>query len=219
MNKKLVLISYKVGFALLVIGAVTTQISYSSDQLVLSLGDFFSYFTILSIIFATATFIVSALALVNPKSDKDRRILDYLRGAAVTFILVSGIIYSTLLNNADVNTPLAWVNMVLHYLFPLIVLADWLFDRPTGSIVYKNARYWLVFPAAYVVYSLIRGASIGWYPYPFLDVSKHGYVVVLASSIALLAGVACVALFVAWLSRLTLATPKLVVRAAKSKKK
>jgi len=32
----------------------------------------------------------------------------------------------------------------------------------------------MVFPLAYLVYSLVRGPIVGWYPYPFLDPGKVG---------------------------------------------
>jgi hypothetical protein len=33
---------------------------------------------------------------------------------------------------------------------------------------------WLAYPAAWLGYTLIRGASVDWYPYPFVDVSQLG---------------------------------------------
>jgi hypothetical protein len=33
----------------------------------------------------------------------------------------------------------------------------------------------LLFPACWLVFTLIRGAVIHWYPYPFIDVSVIGY--------------------------------------------
>jgi hypothetical protein len=33
---------------------------------------------------------------------------------------------------------------------------------------------WLAFPLAYFAYSLIRGAAVGWYPYPFIDPRQSG---------------------------------------------
>jgi hypothetical protein len=34
---------------------------------------------------------------------------------------------------------------------------------------------WLAFPLAWVTYTLVCGARLDWYPYPFLDVSELGY--------------------------------------------
>ena len=35
--------------------------------------------------------------------------------------------------------------------------------------------YWTLFPLIYLIYSLIRGAIVQWYPYPFLNAAKYGY--------------------------------------------
>jgi hypothetical protein len=29
------------------------------------------------------------------------------------------------------------------------------------------AAYWLIYPPCYLAYALARGATTGWYPYPF----------------------------------------------------
>ena len=50
----------------------------------------------------------------------------------------------------------------------------------------------LVYPIAWVVYSLVRGAIVDWYPYPFLDVETLGYAEVLLTCAVL--AVAMVAL-------------------------
>ena len=52
------------------------------------------------------------------------------------------------------------------------------------------ARVW---PVAWFAYTLLHGAAIGWYPYPFIDVTAQGYAVSLRNAAlvtALLLGVA-----------------------------
>ena len=48
-----------------------------------------------------------------------------------------------------------------------------------------SSRPWLAFPLVYVVYSLIRGHSTHWYPYPFLDSGPRGSTGVIQSSIGI----------------------------------
>jgi len=38
-------------------------------------------------------------------------------------------------------------------------------------------------PVVWLVYTLVRGAFVGWYPYPFVDVGSHGYGYVAVSSV------------------------------------
>jgi hypothetical protein len=70
---------------------------------------------------------------------------------------------------------------------PVVAVAYWFIYPPKNKIVYKDALSWLIFPALYLVYTLIRGASINWYPYPFLNPGHvGGYVGVAAYSLGIL---------------------------------
>ena len=40
---------------------------------------------------------------------------------------------------------------------------------------WTSALWWLLVPLTFFAYSLIRGAIVDWYPYPFIDVGLHGY--------------------------------------------
>jgi hypothetical protein len=51
----------------------------------------------------------------------------------------------------------------------------------------------LLFPVSWLTYTLVRGVIWDWHPYPFVDVSAHGYARVALNSFgvtAVLAGVA-----------------------------
>jgi hypothetical protein len=185
MNNKLVLIYYKVGFALLALYAVAVQIIFLQRNLMFVPSNFFSYFTVESNLLAAAVFLVSAWLIRGDRGDKKSRVFEYLRGAAVLYMVITGLVYSILLSGADVQTPLPFVDTVLHYVFPVVVLIDWLIDRPSRAVPMKVALLWLSFPVAYVVYSLVRGSIVGWYPYPFLDVTAHGYTSVATVSVIL----------------------------------
>ena len=43
----------------------------------------------------------------------------------------------------------------------------------------------LAFPVAWLVYTLVRGAVTGFYPYPFLDVDERGYAAVAVACVAI----------------------------------
>jgi hypothetical protein len=69
--------------------------------------------------------------------------------------------------------PLTWTGAVVHVGFPLYAIADWLMDPPGGRIGWGRALLWLVYPTVYVAYTFVRGAIVGWYPYPFFDLRVH----------------------------------------------
>ena len=75
-----------------------------------------------------------------------------------------------------------WDNTVLHYIMPIVIIADWLLACPTRADPVPSALLWLLFPLAYLGYSLVRGPIVHWYPYPFMDPELHGYPAVVLTS-------------------------------------
>lgn len=137
-----------------------------------SVINFFSYFTNLANLFAAGVLVRGAIlaGAGQPGSPTDER----LRGMAVVYMTVVGVVFSILLRNVDLGALRPWINVLLHYVMPVVVVADWL-ALPGTSLT--AARDWLLVPAVpliYVVYVLVRGASVGWYPYPFLDPRRTG---------------------------------------------
>jgi len=190
-NKSL-LVVYKLFFGLLGLSAVITEIATIVERGNFVPANFFSYFTIESNILVLAVLLLSALAVVAGKNDK----LSELRGSATVYILIVGLGFSFLLSGLENAqfTAIPWDNLVLHYIMPVAMFGDWLLDRPTRKLSFVASLVWLVFPTAYVGYSLIRGQLVGWYPYPFLNPTLHGY----ASVAVVVVGMLMLALALTW---------------------
>jgi len=58
---------------------------------------------------------------------------------------------------------------------PIVVVADWLLEPARHRLPVWTAAVWLTYPLAWFAYTLTRGPSASWYPYPFVDVASHGY--------------------------------------------
>ncbi|MCY7355432.1 MAG: Pr6Pr family membrane protein [Lysobacter sp.] len=100
---------------------------------------------------------------------------------------VVGIVFAILLRDTDLGSLLPWVNVVLHYVMPCVVVLDWLLQPPRMKLGTRQLLSCQIFPAFYLAYVLIRGSMTGWYPYPFLDpgnVGGYGGVAVYAMGIA-----------------------------------
>jgi hypothetical protein len=134
--------------------------------------NFFSYFTILSNTFAAVVFVVGAVQLVRRVEPGSAMVA--LRGASVVYMAFVGVVFTTLLRDADLGGLLPWVNTVHHYVMPVAVVLDWLFCPPGRPISVRTVGAYLVFPAVYTAYSLVRGALTGFYPYPFFDPARAG---------------------------------------------
>ncbi|MEV6961356.1 Pr6Pr family membrane protein [Streptomyces sp. NPDC051207] len=137
-----------------------------------------------------------------------------LTGAVLLYVLIAAGVHHALLTNdtalltlmgerAPTTAPPApWQTLAdhtLHTVIPLAALLDWLLLSPPGRLHLRQAVAWLLYPLAYLAFSLARGALLepgtpARYLYPFLDVDQHGYRDVLGN--ALLLGLCCYALAV-----------------------
>lgn len=189
MNRVRFLVFYRFLFGMLGLSAVITEISTLLERNQFAPANFFSYFTIESNIFAICIFF-STLLLVKP-SKKQRIYMQLLRGASVLYMVMTGVIFAVLLAGIEgaTLTAVPWDNIVLHYIMPVAVLVDWLIDTPKSRITFRQAWVWLLFPIFYVIYSLIRGAIVGWYPYPFLNPAPQGYPAIIMTAMLLALGV------------------------------
>ncbi|HEX3517939.1 MAG TPA: Pr6Pr family membrane protein [Solirubrobacteraceae bacterium] len=151
--------------------------------------DYFSYFTVLSNLFAAAMLLYGAL-----RPERSQAVA-LLRGAAVAYILTTGIVYLLLLSGRAPTYP--WVNAVLHYLMPVAVTLDWLLSPPSVPLLpMRTVVLWMAFPVLYIIYTLARGAIVGWYPYFFVNPHRSGgYLLVAADCLAV--GIGIVALIAA----------------------
>lgn len=174
MTKQRILGGYRLFFAGLTFAAVGVQLILGLRRETFNILNFFSFFIIESNLIAASVFLVTGVAALRSVGDS-RFVM--LRGLATLCMTMTGVIYFLLLRGleASLQTPIPWVNTVLHYVMPLAVLADWFVAPPGRTIQFKRALRWVLFPTAYVAYSLLRGAVVDWYPYPFLNPDERSY--------------------------------------------
>ncbi|HYG83338.1 MAG TPA: Pr6Pr family membrane protein [Verrucomicrobiae bacterium] len=174
----------------LVIGGITLlaiimQAVFLQQQGVLNLVNYLSYFTNLSNVLAATIFIFSAFYLARNRAPSLKD--DLIRGAATLYMIITGLVYLTLLINEDLGLLMPWVNIVTHIIMPLAAISDWLYRPPRNSLRSSQIFLWLIFPCLYLIYTLVRGAVVGWYPYPFLIPNGNDYSVVAVYCAAILA--------------------------------
>jgi hypothetical protein len=175
---------YRTAIGLLGFSALVTEVATLHERNKLELANFFSYFTVEANLFAAIVLIAGGLTLTAKGESSTFAVI---RGAATLYLAITGLVFSLLLAGLEgvEFTAVPWDNIVLHYLMPVLIVLDWLVFPPTERISFRRGLIWLVFPLAYVVYSLIRGHAVGWYPYPFLDPGPRGYTGVIQSSIGI----------------------------------
>jgi hypothetical protein len=175
----------RIGFATATVVAMSYQFA-SLDATVpgFNPGNFFSFFTIQSNILAALTLVATAVV----RTDERTWLFDALRGAGTLYIAITGVVFALLLSGhqESLDTHIGWVDFVVHKLIPLVVALDWVIDPPRHRLGLPVAAAWLAYPLLWFGYTLARGASEGWYPYPFVDVSTIGYGGVLWRSVIFL---------------------------------
>lgn len=135
--------------------------------------NFFSYFTNLSNILAAGVLLVESV--LTWRGRELGPLWQLLRCVSVVAMALVGIVFSALLRDVDLGSLLPWINTWLHYVMPIAVVADWLIQPPRRAIPLRKLGILVLIPLAYLAYSLIRGAAINWYAYPFLNPANGGY--------------------------------------------
>jgi hypothetical protein len=201
MRKQPIVAGYRVVFALLGIVAMTTQLVQVWDR-PNNPANFFSFFTIESNILAVA---VLLYGVARPAMVGRSPTLDLVRGAAVLYMTVTFVVYGVLLAGyqEELQTTIPWVDTVVHRVLPIVMLLDWIIDPPDNALTWKRAiPFWLVPPAAYLTYSLIRGPIVDWYPYPFLNPDEvGGYAGVATYAVGIAALAALGTWVIVWIGR------------------
>ena len=138
-------------------------------------ADLLGYFTIWSQIVVGI-----ALTLLWLKPNRDEPWMRWLRLTSIMMMIVTGVVYNVLLGP---NFPPVGLNIISsaieHTITPIITVVVFFIWGPRSWFSAKNIMKALLIPIAYVIYTLIRGAIIGMYPYGFFDVVSYGYVSVL----------------------------------------
>lgn len=138
---------------------------------------YFSYLTI----WANGLVAWSTLTLAL-RRDRDTRVWRALRTDAVVLILVAGVVHYFFLRPLlDLHGWDLVADRLLHVAVPLIAIAGWVLFGPRGRLDRSDVLPALVVPVVWLGCTLLRGAVVSWYPYPFVDVGEHGYAVVLVN--------------------------------------
>jgi|SRR5579871_3219970 len=135
---------------------------------------FFSFFTILTNILVALSF---TYALTRSSSSLKIFFSKQSTLAAIcVYILVVGITYNVILRALWQPTGLQKiVDELLHVVMPIVFTIFWIAFVPKKELKWTTIFPWLLYPLFYAVIIAIRGAFSGYYPYPFIDVSKIGY--------------------------------------------
>ncbi|MET9393356.1 Pr6Pr family membrane protein [Streptomyces sp. NPDC006624] len=181
--------AYRLLIALAAAGGVTLELLLGDPARALSL------FAIQSNILLALVMAFSARRAWTAR----RPIPGSVMGATLLYVLMTTLVHHLLPANGAAP-PSGWQDLAHHTLYtvtPIAAVLDWLLLTAPGRLHLRNAPAWLLYPLAYLAFSLIRGELLlpgtpDRYLYPFLDVGQDGYKRVFGN--ALLLGLSCYAL-------------------------
>ena len=127
---------------------------------------FFSYFTVECNILVLA---IAALVAAGAARGAGFALaqLDALIGITVT-----GIVFAAIL--APVQDHIGLSSVLLHYVSPPLALLLWLALGPWVARPWRIIGAALLWPLAYLVWTVVHGAISDWYPYGFIDAGELG---------------------------------------------
>lgn len=148
------------------------MIQNRTDSIAATTIHFLGYFTILSNILVAVVF---SIIYFNGGLSGTKNISTSLLTATCLYIVVVAIIYNLVFRK--LSEPTGWnriANELLHVLVPLIFAIFWVVFVPKVRLGLKDSFLWLIFPFAYLLYTLIAGYFMNRYPYPFVNVTELG---------------------------------------------
>lgn len=154
------------------------------------------YFTIL-------TNLMVALVLTGIALSKSAFGSPVLLGGLIISMVFVGLVYVLFLRGLlELSGGAKLADFILHYVSPVLVLLFWLVFAPKGAQRNSNPLLWVIYPLAYAVYALARGAVDGKYAYPFIDVAQIGWLQVLTNVLLMGLSFLAAGFALVWLDRL-----------------
>ena len=140
----------------------------------------FAFFTIQSNLIVGGTCLLLA---INP--NRSSTVFRVFRLTGLVAIAVTGIVFHVSLSGLlELDSWALASDRLLHVVVPVMAIVGWLAFGPRGLTSARVAKLTVIFPLAYMTFTIIRGPlASDWYPYPFADVKVLGYTKVIINGL------------------------------------
>ena len=158
--------------------AIAWQITDRIANDVFRPGEYFAYFTIQTSLIAAVTLMVAGIHKLRGRAET--LLLSRVRISVVSYAIVVSVVYNLLLRGlplapTDPDFNYNWPtipNEILHVWAPIFIVIDFVL---TKNLVKLRGIYWvLIFPLAWLVFSILRGLATDWWAYWFLNPNDKG---------------------------------------------
>jgi hypothetical protein len=169
------LIAMRLAVALGLVGSVIWQVSDRLLNGVFRPTEYFAYFTIHTSLIAAVVLTVTAVRDLQGKADT--KALTIARLSVSTYAIVVAVVYNALLRGTEVlptdpDYGYVWPvlpNEILHVWAPIFIVLDFALTKTKTQLKFKQIFWVLLFPLAWLVFTIIRGLATDWWAYWFLN--------------------------------------------------
>ena len=137
--------------------------------------EYFAYFTIQTSLIAAVVLAVAGVRELQSKTDT--KALNLARLSVSSYAIVVGVVYNALLRGTvvqpgDPDYGYDWPvlpNEILHVWAPILIVLDFAISKTATRIKFKQIFWILLFPTAWLAFTIIRGIITDWWAYWFLN--------------------------------------------------
>ncbi len=159
------------GLAISIVWQVTDRLLNN----VFRAGEYFAFFTIQSSMIAAVVLALAGMRELQGKADT--KVLTIARLSTSTFAIVVLVVYNALLRGTQVlpgepDFGYVWPvppNEILHVWAPIFIVLDFALSITVTKLKFKQVFWILVFPMAWLTFTIIRGIVTDWWAYWFLN--------------------------------------------------
>ncbi|MEV6827309.1 Pr6Pr family membrane protein [Amycolatopsis sp. NPDC051102] len=156
--------------AVVALAGLVTQVVATASAPDGRVANLLCFFTIDSNLLVTLTSALVALGVARG------RLFTVLWLDALVGIIVTGIVYQVALAGLyELHGLSLFADTMLHKVTPILFVLGWLLAAPRGVLGRRTVWWSLLYPLAWLAFTLPRGAVTGFYPYPFVDAGALGY--------------------------------------------
>lgn len=178
MRKILPYLRLATSFALL--ASVVWQVTDRLIHNVFRPGEYFAYLTIQSSLIAAVILAVAGVRELQGKADT--KVLTLARLSTASYAIIVGVVYNALLRGTvvlpgDPDYGYVWPvapNEILHVWGPLFIFLDFVLTITVTKLKFKQIFWVLLYPLAWLAFTVIRGLITDWWPYNFLNPNLGG---------------------------------------------
>ena len=142
--------------------------------------EYFAYFTIHTSMIAAVVLTIAAVRELQGKADT--KALTLARLSTSTYAIVVAVVYNTLLRGTkvlpgDPDYGYDWPvlpNEILHVWAPIFIVLDFALTITLTKLNFKQIFWTLLFPLAWLIFTIIRGLNTDWWAYWFLNPNEDG---------------------------------------------